>query len=180
MGLCKFGWAWSSLKIRGFPKRVVFQKGGLGGCSPGRKTGTRVRSHVPPERKPERGYIRQNHPFTKPRFCLPVTNCPFYTPRTLHLNFKWRVPTFDAKKAIKPGKSTTRTHRPNFTHVHHYSAASRKLHSTARPPTVLLLWLSSVALCLLSCVQGQARQDIPSGERHQWFEVDHNDSEWFV
>ena len=63
-----------------------FQKGGFGGCSSGtktgtrvrsdvppeRKTGTRVRSHVPPERKPERGYIRQNHPFTKPPFYLPV------------------------------------------------------------------------------------------------------------
>ena len=56
--------------------RVVFQKGGFGGCSPGTKTGTRVhsdvpperkpgmrvRSHVPPERRPERGHIRQNHP----------------------------------------------------------------------------------------------------------------------
>ena len=79
------------------------QKGGFGGCSPGTKTGTRVRSpkppfwkppfylpvtlfgvdkrvvskrvvsaDVPPERKPERGYIRQNHPFTKPPFYLPV------------------------------------------------------------------------------------------------------------
>ena len=36
------------------------------------KTGTRVRSHVPPERKPEQGHIRQNHPFTKPPFYLPV------------------------------------------------------------------------------------------------------------
>ena len=82
-----------------------FQKGGFGGCSPGTKTGTRVRSpkppfwkppsylpmtlfgvdkrvvsksvvsaDVPPERKPERGYVRQNHPFTKPPFSLPVTN----------------------------------------------------------------------------------------------------------
>ena len=56
-----------------------FQKGGFGGCPPGtktgtrvrsdvppeRKTGTRVRSHVPPERKPERGYVRQNHPFIR-------------------------------------------------------------------------------------------------------------------
>ena len=63
-----------------------FQKGGFGGCSPGTKagtrvrsdvppgtkTGTRVRSHVPPERKPERGYIRQNHPLRKPPFYLPV------------------------------------------------------------------------------------------------------------
>ena len=41
-------------------------------CSAGTKTGTRVRSHVPSERKPERGYIRQNHPFTKPPSCLPM------------------------------------------------------------------------------------------------------------
>ena len=34
-------------------KRVVFQKGGFGGCSPGTKTGTRVHSDVPPERRPE-------------------------------------------------------------------------------------------------------------------------------
>ena len=47
---------------------------GAFGCSPGTKTGTRVRSHVPPERKPERGYVRQNHPFAKPPFYLPV-NC---------------------------------------------------------------------------------------------------------
>ena len=31
-----------------------------------------VSADVPPERKPERGYVRQNHPFTKPPFCLPV------------------------------------------------------------------------------------------------------------
>ena len=55
--------------------RVVFQKGwfwrmfarnenrneGTFGCSPGTKTGTRVHSHVTPERKLERGHIRQNH-----------------------------------------------------------------------------------------------------------------------
>ena len=33
-----------------------------------------VSADVPPERKPERGYVRQNHPFTKPPFYLPVTN----------------------------------------------------------------------------------------------------------
>ena len=27
-----------------------------------------VSADVPPERKPERGYVRQNHPFTKPPF----------------------------------------------------------------------------------------------------------------
>ena len=29
-----------------------------------------VLADVPPDRKPERGYIRQNHPFTKPPFYL--------------------------------------------------------------------------------------------------------------
>ena len=58
-------------------------------CSPGTKAGTRnrtfprneawtrVRSHVPPERTPERGHIRQNHPFRKPPFCLPVKSGVF-------------------------------------------------------------------------------------------------------
>ena len=32
-----------------------------------------VSADVPPERKPERGYVRQNHPFTKPPFYLPMT-----------------------------------------------------------------------------------------------------------
>ena len=32
-----------------------------------------VLADVPPERKPERGYVRQNHPFTKPPFYLPIT-----------------------------------------------------------------------------------------------------------
>ena len=32
-----------------------------------------VSADVPPDRKPERGYVRQNHPFTKPPFYLPVT-----------------------------------------------------------------------------------------------------------
>ena len=56
------------------------QKSGFGGCSPGTKTGTRVHSDVPPEwkpergyvcmfppeRKPERGYVRQSHPLRNP------------------------------------------------------------------------------------------------------------------
>ena len=32
-----------------------------------------VLADVPPERKPERGHVRQNHPFTKPPFYLPMT-----------------------------------------------------------------------------------------------------------
>ena len=61
----------------GFPKgwfwRMFPRNEGTFGRSPRTKTGTRVHSDVPPERKPERVYIRQNHPFTKPPFCLPVT-----------------------------------------------------------------------------------------------------------
>ena len=78
--------------LQNFPPTLVLvhgwlspEKGGFGGCSPGTKTGTRVHSYVPPERKPERGvrshvaperkperkpergYIRQNHPFTRDR-----------------------------------------------------------------------------------------------------------------
>ena len=32
-----------------------------------------VLADVPPERKPEQGYVRQNHPFTKPPFYLLVS-----------------------------------------------------------------------------------------------------------
>ena len=46
------------LEFRGVHNKVVFQKGGFGGCSPGTKTGTRARSQVTPERKPERGCVR--------------------------------------------------------------------------------------------------------------------------
>ena len=46
-----------------------FQKGGFGGCSPAPKPGTRLHSDVPRHQKPERGYIRQNCPFTEPPFC---------------------------------------------------------------------------------------------------------------
>ena len=38
-----------------------------------------VLADVPPERKPERGYVRLNHPFTKPAFYLPVKK--FNSPR---------------------------------------------------------------------------------------------------
>ena len=44
--------------LSGIDKRVVSQRV--------------VLADVPPERKPERGYLRQNHPFTKPPFYLPV------------------------------------------------------------------------------------------------------------
>ena len=73
----------------GVAKSVVFQKGGFGGCSPGTKTGTRVHSDVPLERKAERGYVRmfprnenrnegtfqnhpsQNRPFVSSRLKMP-------------------------------------------------------------------------------------------------------------
>ena len=40
-----------------FPRNENSNKGTFG-CSPGTKTGTRVHSDVPPERKPERGHVR--------------------------------------------------------------------------------------------------------------------------
>ena len=58
---CKMSVLWipfDSLLFSGVHTRVVFQKGGFGGCSPGTRTGTRVHSDVPPERKLERGYVR--------------------------------------------------------------------------------------------------------------------------
>ena len=60
------GWLWRIFPRNETRNKVTF------GCSPGTKTGTRVRSHAPPERKRERGHIRQNHPFKKPPFHLPV------------------------------------------------------------------------------------------------------------
>ena len=69
---CYLGWV---------HKRVGFQEVVLADAPPERKpergyirmfprtkARTRVRSHVTPERKPERGYICQNHPFTNPPF----------------------------------------------------------------------------------------------------------------
>ena len=121
-----------------------FQKGGFGGCSPGMKTGTRVRSpkppfwkppfylpmtlfgvdkrvvskrvvsaDVPPERKPERGYVRQNHPFTSP------TKPPFYLPVILLL---WRNRKSQGSLLNVPfGPQETHAHsdnRPNRTQSH--------------------------------------------------------------
>ena len=82
-----------------FPRNENRNEGTFG-CSPGTKTGTRVRSHVPLERKPEREHIRQNHPFTKPTFYLPMKE-------NLHLREgnPWRfqlggVPTFSGMVRI--------------------------------------------------------------------------------
>ena len=72
--------------LRGFTKGWLSKRVFFGGCSPATKTGTRVHSDAPPERKPERGYVRmfprnQNRnegAFAKTTllrnapFCLPV------------------------------------------------------------------------------------------------------------
>ena len=49
--------------IRMFPQNENRNEGTFS-CSPGTKTRNE---------NPERGHIRQNHPFTKPPFCLPMT-----------------------------------------------------------------------------------------------------------
>ena len=76
LSFCNF----SDLSYLGLTKGW-FPQGWFGGCSPGTKTGTRVHSDVPPERKPERGTFAcppgtktgtrahsPKHPFTKPPF----------------------------------------------------------------------------------------------------------------
>ena len=55
-----------------------FQKGVFGGCSPGTKTGTRVRSDVPPQNeKPQQGYVRM-FPGTKTGTRVHSPKPPFY------------------------------------------------------------------------------------------------------
>ena len=51
---------------RMFPRNENRNEGTFG-CSPGTKN-----RMFPRNEKPERGYLRQNHPFTKPPFYLPV------------------------------------------------------------------------------------------------------------
>ena len=64
------GWFWRMLL------RNENRNEGIFGCSPGTTSGTRVRSDVPPERKPERAYVRQNQPCTKLPFYLGESNRP--------------------------------------------------------------------------------------------------------
>ena len=54
-----------------FPRNENRNEGTFG-CSPGTNAGARVHSHVPRERKPERGYIRQKPPFYETALYLPV------------------------------------------------------------------------------------------------------------
>ena len=70
-------------KFRGFWKRVVFQKGGFGGCSAGnenrnegafgcsapKKRNEGACGCPPVPKKTERGHIRQNRPFVSSRKC---------------------------------------------------------------------------------------------------------------
>ena len=65
--------------LAGVDKRVVFQMGGFGGCSPGTKTGTRVHSDVPLERQPERGSFPCS-PGTKTGTRVHSPKPPFYCP----------------------------------------------------------------------------------------------------
>ena len=60
------------LFFRGLTKRWFSKGVVLADVPTERKPGTRVHADVPPERKLERGYIRQNYPFTNPPFCLPM------------------------------------------------------------------------------------------------------------
>ena len=78
------GWFWQI-----FPRNENRNEGTFG-CSAGTKTGTRVRSHVPPERKRDRGHVHQNHPFAKPPFYLPMTG--FITKDSvLQPRMRWKI-----------------------------------------------------------------------------------------
>ena len=77
--------------VQNFP--MVFQKGA---CSPGTKTGNRNEGTLacsmmefPGTKKPERGHVRQNHPFGKPPFWQPPDN-PRCT--TLHEALQGNLP----------------------------------------------------------------------------------------
>ena len=132
--------------VFGSSQKGGFQKGGFGGCSPGTKTGTRVRSpkppfwkppfylpmtlfgvdkrvvskrvvsaDVPPERKPERGHVRQttllrNRPFIS-QWCLEIAylKSPEFSHNRRNL---WReadfihVPVLGPPDNFDGGKST--------------------------------------------------------------------------
>ena len=118
-------------KIRGSQKGG-FQKGGFGGCSPVPKTGTRVHlddivplvritetrvhSDVPRYRKPERGYIRQNHPFSKRpfRFLSTKTGTARAVPRPNHNRTALAWPlAFPASLALPERLKATRVSTSN-------------------------------------------------------------------
>ena len=69
-----------------------FQKGGFGGCSlhpPRQERGYKKKGRRC--QKPERGHIRQNHPFTKPPFCF-LPNSIHAGPTSVRFG-RWRVLT---------------------------------------------------------------------------------------
>ena len=91
-----------------------------------------VLADVPPERKPERGHVRQNHPFTKP---------PFYLPMTLFGVDKRvvskRVVSADVPPERKPERGYVRQNHP-FTKPPFYLPVNfRKFHICCRrTPTI--------------------------------------------
>ena len=92
---------------------------GTFGCSPGTRTGTRVRSHAAPERRQERGHIRQNHPFAKPPFCLPVKLGNEICARTFWIPPRvWDIPAKFPKRPrflpSKPKEDKLLREGPNF------------------------------------------------------------------
>ena len=109
------GWFPKGWFLRMFPQKENRNKGtfrcspgtiGTFGCAPGTKIGTSVRLHVTPERPPERGHIRQNHPFTKPPFCLPVF---FLRKSPIFFQFLGGAPGNSRKT---PRMQTSHAHRP--------------------------------------------------------------------
>ena len=95
------------------PKRVVSKRVVLADCPPERKPERGYIRMFPrnenwnegtfaccPERKPEQGYIRQNRPFTKPPFYLPVTFFRSLKPRHLKIRIFEEIWRGWAKKRL--------------------------------------------------------------------------------
>ena len=71
---------------------------------------------VPPERKPERGYVRQNHPFTKLPFYLPVKTVPKQTGTKMSFfkTIRFDTPLGAAEETPKRVPKITGTKMPSF------------------------------------------------------------------
>ena len=83
-----------------FTGRVVFQKGGFGGCFPGAKTGTKIHSDVPLERQLERGHVRmfpRNENQNEGTFAK--TN--LYETALLSPNETWGISTIFQRNALR-------------------------------------------------------------------------------
>ena len=105
-----------------------------------------VLADVPPERKPERGYVRQNHPFTKPPFYLPVNYSDrFSDPFSRFSNrFSYRFKNFSGANSF-----CTRAALRYSQQLQVFVMRAGVLYSLGhhRTPTSILRWASLGPIC---------------------------------